>query len=466
MSPRHQKNKRDIQDSTTEFFLKVVQKEKEQSAKENTNSKDNISITKTKTFDKFGRFYNYINQTMDKILSNKMSIMILSFAMAVLLFYSISGENILSSPTSGATIEDVPVIIENLNPDLELTGVPENVTVGLIGPSLDIYKTNFTKDYEVYLDLLDFEEGEYTVKLKSRNFPDTLTVMLVPDSLKIKLSVKKTEVYDLGYRFVNEDKLDSKYSVSVDEMSMNSVKIRAGEDTLQKIDKVEACIDVTDKTEAFEQDAHIKAFDSNGQELMVEISPKTVHVKCGIASYSKSVPIQANFVGEMPAGYQVSRYSLSQSKVTIYGLEENIKNISVIEVDVDVSNLKSDTTINDVPLKKVTGINKFSSDGVDVNVEIEKVITKRIDNISIKVLNNSEDYKVSFAGEGQYASVSVTGTEDKLSSLTADNIQASVDINGLGIGTTKVDVKAVADDDQIKVELLSSSQVTINIERK
>ena len=50
MSPRQNKEKRDVHDSTTEFFLKVVQKEKEAASKEST-TKENISATKTKTID-------------------------------------------------------------------------------------------------------------------------------------------------------------------------------------------------------------------------------------------------------------------------------------------------------------------------------------------------------------------------------------------------------------------------------
>lgn len=463
MSPRRQ-NKRDIQDSTTEFFLKVVQKEKEQAAKEGA-TKDNLNYTKTKTIDKFGRFYNYINQVLDKILSSKVSIMILSCAMAGLLFYSIAGKDIITSPTSGSKIENVPIVVENLNPDYELSGIPDSVTVGLIGPSLDIYKINFTNNYEVYLDLAGYEEGEYTVNLKSRNFPDTLDVMLVPETLKIKLSPKVEETYDLNYRFINEDQLDSKYSVSVDEMAFNSVKLRASQETLQKIERVEACIDVSEKTEAFEQDAQIKAYDSNDQEVKIEISPKTVHVKCNVASYSKTVGIQVNFTGNLASGYQITRYTLTQDEVTIYGLEEDIKDITTVNVDVNVDGFKSNATINDISLKKETGINKFSTDKVGITLEIEKVITKRIDNIPIKVLNNAKNYKVSFAGEGGYASVSVTGTEAKLASLTADNIQVSVDIDGLGVGTRQVNVKTAIDDEQLQVELLSSQKVTINIER-
>lgn len=49
MSPRQNKEKRDVHDSTTEFFLKVVQKEKEAASKEST-TKENISATKTKNY--------------------------------------------------------------------------------------------------------------------------------------------------------------------------------------------------------------------------------------------------------------------------------------------------------------------------------------------------------------------------------------------------------------------------------
>lgn len=463
MSPRR-KNQRDIQDSTTEFFLKIMQKEKEKTNKESI-TKENLNITKNKTIDKFGHFYNYINQTLDRILQNKISVLTLAFIMAGVLFITIRDDSILSSPTSGMTLENVPVVVEGLDEELEITGVPETVKVGLIGPSVDIYQARIMSNYQVYLEVTDLHQGEHTLKLKTRNFPDTLTVMLVPDTLKVKLAKKETESFDLGYRFINEDKLDSKYSVSVEEMAVSNVTIRASQETLKKIAEVEACIDVSDKTEMFEQDARIKAYDGNGQEVDVEIAPTTVHVKCNVASYSKTVPIKAKFVGNLPTGYQISNYTLSQNEVTIYGEEKNINAINQVEVEVDVTDMKATSTVQGVALKKVGGINKFSTQSIDVTIQIEKVITKRFDRIPIKVLNNSKNYQVSFAGESEYASVSVTGSEAKINALTADNIQATVDIDGLKVGSRKVDVDVAIDDEQLKIELLSSSKITINIER-
>ena len=41
--------------------------------------------------------------------------------MAGVLFYSIAGKDILTSPTSGSTLENVPVVVENLDSSLELS---------------------------------------------------------------------------------------------------------------------------------------------------------------------------------------------------------------------------------------------------------------------------------------------------------------------------------------------------------
>lgn len=89
------------------------------------------------------------------------------------------------------------------------------------------------------------------------------------------------------------------------------------------------------------------------------------------------IPVKAQFVGDLPTGYQIANYSLSQSEVTIYGVEEKIKDISVVSVNVDVSDLKTTSTIN-ASLKRENGINKFSTKDIDVTVEVDKVITEEV----------------------------------------------------------------------------------------
>lgn len=461
------KKKDDIQDSTTDFFLKIVKKEASEPKKEKEFfDKDSFDMKTTKTLDQASKIYNYLNKAFDKILSSNMNIMIISIIMTLILFFTISGGDILSSPTSGTTLDNVPIHVEGLSDDYEISGVPQTIQVGLIGPSLDIYTSKITNDYEVYLDMSEYNnEGDYTVNLRYRNFPESLSVMLVPTNLKVTISPKVEATYQLSYQFENESKLEPEYSVTVEEMSIKNVTIRASQSTLNKIAKVVACIDVQNQKEHFEQDAKIKAYDQQGNELKVDILSDFVHVKCQVTSYSKVVSIKPQFVGEIANGYTLTNYTLSHSTVTIYGLEEELKNISEVTCQIDVSNLKNSTSINNILLNKESHINKFSYNTIDVDLQIEELITKRFDNIPIKVLNKPNNRKVSFVGENKYASVSITGAASKISALSVDNIQASIDVNNLKVGNRKVDVSVVVDDEQLIVQLLSSQQISINIER-
>ena len=106
---------------------------------------------------------------------------------------------------------------------------------------------------------------------------------------------------------------------------------------------------------------------------------KTVHEKCAVSSNSKVVSIKPQFVGELAEGYALTNYSLSHSTVTIYGTEEQLKDISEVTCSIDMSDLKSSTSINNVEIKKDDKINKLSYNTLDVDLEIEREITKKFD---------------------------------------------------------------------------------------
>ena len=48
--------------------------------------------------------------------------------------------------------------------------------------------------------------GDHTIELKSEGFPTNLQVMIVPQTVSVKITQKYTETFELGYDFINEDK--------------------------------------------------------------------------------------------------------------------------------------------------------------------------------------------------------------------------------------------------------------------
>ena len=329
-------------DSTTDFFLQFVKEEK--SEKEKTEAKKGErEQTYTKTVEKVSTGYNYFNKLLDKLLENKHSVRILSFVLALFLFVSFSGGDVMNSTTAGATLKKVPVQVEGLKDRYEVSGVPPTVEIGLIGPSI-----------------------------KTRNFDSDLTVMLIPETVTVKILPKVDAKFDLGYKFINQDKLNEKYSVSVDSISTKRVTITATQNNLDKIDKVQALIDVEDKTKAFQQACEIKAFDADGNEVQCTIAPEKVNVSCHVDSYSKEVPVKPEFVGQLQEGYQMTNYKLSSSTVTIYGKRTDISDINYITCQVDISNLSGSTTLSGIALQGNDKINKISQNTIDVTMFIEK----------------------------------------------------------------------------------------------
>lgn len=465
-------------DSTTDFFLKFITRQKEDIEKGEEKHKDindNIEVEENSSRDKavitLLKGVNNLNILLDKMLFSKISIKILSFVMTVLLVFVINGgslESVLSSPTGGERLNNVPILIEGLSSQFEVSGISESVDVMLIGPTFDIYTTRVSNDYEVYIDLTNFVEGEYEVELKYRNFSPKLDVFITPERVTIKISPKVTETFTLGYQFINEDALDDEQSVAVTKMEHQEVEIRGSQDIMDTIFSVDAIIDLqkTAKVDGlFEQEAEIFAFDRSGEEVAVEIIPKTVTVECQISSYSQEVALVPNIVGYLQEGFSVANIELEESKVRIYGDEDRIKNIESLPVNIDVSGYSDSQIRRNVAIEKMEGINKISISEILVIVDISNTGTKVLDNIPITVLNNKQDFNVVFNIGEDMANIDVTGATAILDNIDATDFKVTIDLDGLEEGQNLVYVNILATNYLLDYELISKDRLIITLGR-
>lgn len=460
-------------DSTTDFFLKFITRQKEEKAtKKETEIETETEETKTK--DKAFLFLlkgvNNVNIILDKMLSSNISVKILSFVMTILLVFVINGgaiDNIFSSPTGGDFLRSVPVKVEGLSDDFEVSGVPETIDVMLIGPTFDIYATKVNKDYEVYIDLTNYIEGEHVVEYKYRNFSSGLYVATASEKVTIKIASKTTKTFALNYQFSNEDSLADNLSAAVIGMEHEQVEIRGSQDTIGKIYSVDAIIDlsaVTNEKGTFTQEAEILAYDRSGEEVNVEIIPHTVNVECELSTYSKEVDLVPKIIGEMEDGYAIAKIALEETKVRIYGKEEKLKGIKEVYVVVDVSGYSESRKNDNVVIESIEGINRMSITTTGVTVDIEKAETRTIE-IPITAVNNTEDYKVVYSeGEGQ-ARVTVTAAPSVLEKIDVNDFKATIDLESLQEGRHRVLVDIATTNYLLDYVLISKEKLIITLER-
>ncbi|MDD3028527.1 MAG: CdaR family protein [Erysipelotrichaceae bacterium] len=454
--------------STTENFLKEISKKRERQ-EQATKAKENYQsyVNYTTRVRNFGNMIiNSLNSFFDRTLSSLNSVRVLSFIFAAMLVFYVNGgdfSSILRTPTSGEFLNSVPLEIEGLSNDLVCLGAPDTVTIGLIGPSLDIYSTKLSKDYSAYIDLTNATVGESTMELKASGFPSDLQVLIVPQTVKVTIAQKVTKTYNLGYEFINRNNINADLSVAVESMEHDQVEVSGAQSQLDLINSVKVQVDVANQTENFTQNGKVVAYDRSGNPLDVTITPNTVNVSCSVSDYSKEVKVVPTYSGQLASGYAISEANFSDTVVKLYGKEEDLASIESVSVTLDISDLSQSKSFEDAKLNIPNVVYKTSITTVDVDLIIEEnSSTKIISDIPIVVANNTKSYNVAFNSNQDVASIKVTGPASKVAALTGGDIKASIDMTNVSIGTTVVPVK-IELDDTYTYEFVSLSEVEIAV---
>lgn len=457
-------------DTTTDFFLNFINRQKNEQTTPNKKTPKVVDDTfkvKVKAFEMFYHIINSLNIFLDRMLQSNFSMKVLSFIMAVVLLFSITGgiNNIFSTPNGGDYLYDVKITTKGLQSDYDVVGLPKTVNVALVGPSLDIYSTKLSKKYQVIADFSSLGEGEHTVELQGEGFSSDLQVMIVPQTVTVKITQKVTKTFELGYRFINENRMDDKYSVSVESMEHNQVEIRGSQDNIDKINSVKAVIDLKGVNHNFEQNAKVYAYDRSGKKVDVEVIPNTVKVNCQVSSYSKEVAIVPKYQGSLASGYGLEQISLSKDKIRIYGKEELLNSINSVYVNIDLNGLSGDKSFNKLPISGIENINKLEYDTIDASVRIAPAIKKIFNDIPINVINNNGGYDVKFNTGQDKASIEVEGVAAMLEELTINDFSATIDLENLKSGTNTVKVSLSIDKGYLSGKLISPERITITLRK-
>ncbi len=374
---------------------------------------------------------------LDKFLFNKKYSKVVSLVLAILL-YGIVNYNALSSSYQSSlryskTISDVTVTAKYNADTFEVTGLPETVDVVMTGDAANVTSAANSESGTVICDLDGLTEGEHEVKLTTEGYGNNVNIVVNPTNVTVTLKKKTTQQFDISYDFINQDRMDSKYSPGTPEFEYTKINVRASKDTLDSIAFVKALIDVGSQTSDFEQDAILVAYDSSGNPVNADIVPDTVHVKVPVTSPSKSVKVQVQVSGEVPDNKAIDSITMDQETVTIYGSETTLADIEQVVVTLDASSLTKDSTILR-PIVLPAGVSSASASQVTMNVTLADVEEKTIEDVPINVINNNKHYKASQPDNITTTSVVVKGTKNNIDKISADDINVYIDMKDVQPG--------------------------------
>lgn len=377
------------------------------------------------------RILRSFSTLLDKVLFNKKYSKLVSLVLAVLLYVVVNYQTLSSAATSSLrssrTLSGVTISAKYNSDTFEISGLPETADVVITGDAANVTSAANAENAAVVADLEGLTEGTYEVKLTTEGYGSNVNIVVNPTNVNVTLKKKTTQQFDISYDFVNQDLMDSIYSPGTPEFEYTKINIRASKDTLDSIAFVKALIDVSGQSSDFEQDAILVAYDASGKPVNADIVPDTVHVKVPVSSPSKTVTIQVQVSGEVPDGMAIDSISMDQETVTIYGSETTLADIDQVVVTLNAETLTKDSTVVR-PIVLPAGVSSASSSQVTMNITLDTMQEKTIDNVPINVVNNNNHYKASQPDNKTTTSVTVRGTQSNIDEITADSINVYIDM--------------------------------------
>lgn len=396
-------------------------------------------------------FFGNSGKNLDKLLSKKTTLVVISLILAFGTFLIIDNESnvmidqyaeILYNQKVNATYNEELYVVE---------GLPRKVDVTLIGQKRHIFLAKQSPTKGVSVDLTGLKPGNHKVTLKYSQRIKSLDYKLDPSNITVTIYEKVSETRSLTVDVLHRDELDSKLHIKDIKLDRDDVIIKGAEYKLKKVATVKALVDVNELSNPKAGTVTLKnvplvAYDNDGNVLDVEIVPATVNAKITISSPSKEVPVRVVPKGNLAFGKAISSLTPSVSVVTIYGDESSINNINHIEVPVNVKGLDADKTYT-VTVTKPNGITEVSVKAINVVVKVDNSSTKEFDDIAITTENLDSRYKVQALSEADSkVTVVVSGSAENISTIESSNIKAYIDLKNYGLGQHEVEVKVRGDD--------------------
>lgn len=386
------------------------------------------------------------SKNLDKLLSKKSTLIVISLILAFGTFLIIDNESNVMIDQYAEVLYDQEVNATYNEELYVVEGLPKKVDVTLIGQKRHIFLAKQSPSKGVSVDLTGLKPGNHKVTLKYSQRIKSLDYKLDPSNVTVTIYEKVSETRSLAVDVLHKDELDSKLYIKDVKLDRDDVIIKGAEYKLKKVATVKALVDVNELNNPKAgtitlKDVPLVAYDNDGNVLDVEIVPGSVSAKITITSPSKEVQLKVVPKGNLAFGKAISSLTPSVSSVTIYGDEEALNSISSIDVPIDVKGLDSDKTYT-ITLSKPTGVTELSVKTVNVVVKVDNSITKEFDGIAITTENLDSKYKVQALSEDDSkVTVVVSGSEANVNAVEANNIKAYIDLKNYKTGEYEVEVK-------------------------
>lgn len=396
---------------------------------------------------------------MKKKLGNNLGLKILSLAIAILVWLLVVNIN---NPigTKSFVITDVELLNEAyIDADGKMCmqdeeQVPIRVTIKAQRKILDRISASDIRAVADLQQAVSLNTDPVMVPITAscnRVLQDNIEVS--PKNLSLHLEDKDTQEFVVNVT-TNNTKPDRGYEIGSLTSNPEKIKITGPTSLINKIDKVNASIDVEGATEDITAEKDVKIIDKNGEEFtdsdMSYLNVSRVYVTAKLWKVQANVKIKAGYTGSPKSGYQAESVSTTPNVISVAGSEEALAALKEQNNTITLPDSVADISGRDSDFEEKINISDYLPDGLKLTSDSSEDVFVRVNvlptgssvcEVPTKniVVNNAPDgMQVSF--DTANIEVRVQKTDSSLDDLTDDQIEASIDLSNVKEGSHEVPV--------------------------
>ena len=178
--------------------------------------------------DNLVRIFRWFSGFIDKTLFNRKYTKLVSLVLAVMMYaiVNLNSSNSMNMSTlkTSKDLTNISVTAKYNSDTFELSGLPSEADITISGDASSVTAASNSKGV-VVADLEGLTEGTHNVKLKTEGFGENVTIRIDPSNVSVTLKKKTTQQFDLSYDYINQDKMDSIYSLGTPTFEYTKVNV-------------------------------------------------------------------------------------------------------------------------------------------------------------------------------------------------------------------------------------------------
>ena len=397
---------------------------------------------------------------MNKKIANNLSLKILSVAIAILIWLLVvNADNPIG--TKSFVIGDVQLLNEAyLDADGKMCMQDDKqesirVTIKTNRKTLDRITASDIKAVADLQQAVSLNTDPVMVPITvscDKVLPDNIEV--TPQNLSIHIEDKDTQEFVVNVT-TNNTKPDKGYEVGTLTSNPEKLKITGPTSLINKIDKVNASVDVDGAFEDVTEETDVKIIDKNGEEFtdtdMAYLNISKVSVTARLWKVRPEVRIKAEYEGTPADGYEVESISTTPNVISVAGSDEALSALEEQNNTITIPSSATDVSGKDSDYEVKINISDYLSQGLKLTSDSSEDVFVRVNILpqgssvcevptkNIKVENAPESMQVAF--DTAKIEIRIKKTEEDLSDLKESDIKASIDLKNKTEGSFEVPVK-------------------------